>query len=393
MASIDPRASELPSAHEPASLLDVAIGFVQNLRLLVLFPIVVGLAALAVTYALPRTYTATARLLPPQVQQSAATALANQLGALAGLAAGGAGIKSPVDTYVAILKSRTLADRLLARFKLREVYGVELDHDARAELVRRTRISAGRDGLIVIDVDDHDAKRAAELANGYVNELREFTQTLAVTEAGQRRLFFEKQLQRTRDDLAKSEVALRESGINEAALKAVPQSALEALARLKAQITAQEVKLGAMRAFMTEANPEYRQVQHELAALRAELAKAELVDTGKAKGAGAEYIAKFRDFKYHETLFELIAKQYEIARLDEAREGAVIQVVDAAIAPERSSKPRRTFTSVMAALGAFVVALMVVLFRRSLRTASRDPETAQKLERLRLSYRLGKKKQ
>jgi uncharacterized protein involved in exopolysaccharide biosynthesis len=367
------------------SLLDLAIVLVENLKLLIVAPLAAGLAAFGISFLIQPTYTATTRILPPQQQQSATAAVfTNQLGGLLGAAGAAGSIRNPADTYVAMIKSRTVANVLLARFKLRELY------DKRNELASRTKVTAGKDGLIAIEVDDHDPARAADIANGYVEALRQLTQRLAVTEAGQRRLFFENQLRQSKDDLTKAEITLRGSGISEGSLKTVPQSALEALARLQAQVTAQEVKLGAMRGYMTELNPEFRQAQQELAALRAQLAKAEQVDAVKATGNGAEYIAKFRDFKYRETLFDLMAKQYETARLDEAREGAVIQVVDAAVRPERKSSPKRVLIFALAVLTGLFVMFIAVFARKVLHNAANEPASAERLRRLRGLLRFSK---
>jgi uncharacterized protein involved in exopolysaccharide biosynthesis len=310
--------------------------------------------------------------------------LAAQLGSLAGLVGGAAGLKNPADQYVALLTSRSVYDAIIQRFKLKELYEASYLEDARKELEQRTRVSAGaKDGIIAIEVEDRDPNRAAEMANAFVEELRNLTKTLAITEAAQRRLFFEEQLTQAKDNLTKSEIALQGSSVSESTLRTVPQSALEALARLKAQITAQEIKLASMRTFMTDANPEFRLEIQQLAALRAGLSKAEQSSPAKAVGNGAEYIAKYRDFKYHETLFELMAKQYELARLDEAREGAVIQVVDAAIPPDFKSKPKKALIAVVTTLAVLVAALLWVFVRHGLRNAAADPEKAEKLARLR----------
>jgi uncharacterized protein involved in exopolysaccharide biosynthesis len=138
---------------------------------------------------------------------------------------------------------------------------------------------------------------------------------------------------------------------------------------------------------MTDANPDFRLAQQELTALRLELAKAEQKTTIKAGSAGAEYISRYRDFKYHETLFELMAKQYEMARLDEAREGAVIQVIDAAIPPERRSKPRRTLITAIAALAGIFFLTLFFYLRSSLQTAARQTEAGIKIRKLRTLLR------
>lgn len=364
-------------------LLDTAIVVAENIRLLILLPLGAGLLALGIGFVISPTFTATTRLLPPQQHQGLAATLTAQLGALTGGAATFPGVKNPADIYVAMLKSRTIADRLIERFKLKELYEKDLTDEARQVLENRVRIIATRDGLISVSVDDHDPKRAADIANAYVDALFTLTQTLTVTEAGQRRLFFEQQVKKAKDDLTRAEVALRSAGINEATLNTVPQSALEFLANLKIRITAQEVRVASLRGSMTGSNPEVKQAETELAALRAQLTKIEGNHGSKIGERGADYIARFRDFKYHETLFELVAKQYEVARLDEAREAASIQVVDVAVAPELKSKPKKALIAVATTFGAFFVTLVIVLVRQVFRNAAHDPASAPKINRLR----------
>lgn len=371
------------------SVLDLVLIMADNLLILIVVPLVAGVIALAISYAIPPTFTATSRILLPQPQGSAAAALASQLGALAGLAGTG-GIKNASDTYVAMMKSRTVADRLVARFKLKEVYEKKYDTDARSALASRTEIFAGKDGLIVISTDDHDPVRAAALANAYVEELSNLTQTLAVTDASQRRMFFEKQMKQAKDDLTRAEMALRNSGVSEGALKTTPGATFEALARLKALVTAQEVKLASLRTYLTESNPEFARAQQELVALRSQLAKAEQSDIAKAGSSGAEYVTAFRDFKYQEALFELLAKQTELARLDESREGTVIQVVDVALPPEHKSKPRKALIAMVTTFITFIAMLLIVFFRQALRGAESNPATADKLAQIRRSLHLQK---
>jgi uncharacterized protein involved in exopolysaccharide biosynthesis len=366
------------------SVLDLVLVIAENWRTLVIVPPLAGLLALLISFAFPPSFTAVTRILPPTQQQSSSTLLAAQLGALAGLAGTVTGIRNPTDQYVALLKSRRVFDAIIYRFKFKELTQATYLEDARKILEERTRISAGaKDGIISIEVDDYDPKRAAAIANAFVDELRKLTEALAITEAAQRRLFFEGQLARVKNDLTKSEIALQASGVSETTLRTVPQSALEALARLKALITAQEIKLASMRTYMTDANPEFRLAIQELAALRAELSKAEQNSPAKSIRNGAEYIAKYRDFKYHETLFELMAKQFELARLDEAKEGAIIQVVDEAHPPERKSKPRRGLITTLTILSAFLLTFLALLLIQATRTMHRDPAAAAKLARIR----------
>jgi uncharacterized protein involved in exopolysaccharide biosynthesis len=375
--------ADTSSVESKLSLLDLALTIAQHIRALVLLPLAAAVIAFGMTFVVRPTYTAVTRVLPPSSQPNSLGVLfASQLGAFSGGVGQALGIKNPADIYVGMLKSRTVSDRLVADFKLRDLYDEKYGEDASRELSKRTTITVSKEGLITLQVEDQDPRRAADLANAYVSALQALTQTLAVTEAAQRRLFFQKQLEQAKEDLAKSETELRRSGVSEAALKTVPQSTLEGLARLKAQITAQEVKLAAMRGFMTESNPQYKQAQQELSALRNELAKSEQTDSSKARTLGAEYIAAFRDFKYYETLFDLMARQYEIARLDEAREGAIIQVVDRAVAPERRSKPRRGTISALSALATLVLVVIAIALMRQFRYLVKDPISADKVSRL-----------
>ena len=151
-----------------------------------------------VVLLLPSTFTATATILPPQPSPSSLVALLGQMGALAGLGAKELGLKNPSDLYVAMLRSRSVADALITRFHLREVYHLKKSTDARKKLARRSTIASVKEGTINISVSDRDPKRSAALANGYVEELQNLTRRLALTEAGQRRISFKSNWRRKR---------------------------------------------------------------------------------------------------------------------------------------------------------------------------------------------------
>lgn len=367
------------------SLLDLLQVIAENLRLLVLGPLVVGVLALGLSFAIRPTFTATTVFMAPQQQQGAAALMLQSLGALGGLAGAAAGIKNPNDQYVALLKSDAIANALIERFGLMERYKSETKTDARTRLDNVSKISAGKDGLITVEVSDHEPQVAADIANAYAQELHTLLGRLAVTEAQQRRAFFEAQLQKTKVQLTQAEQALRDTGVNTSALKANPAAAIAGIAQLKAQIAAQEVKIASMRGYLTESAPDFKQALTELAALNAQSAKLER--PAPADSADADYVARYRDFKYYETLFELFAKQYELARVDEAREGAVIQVVDVAEPPERKSKPKKALIAVMATLASGFVLLVFVFVRNAMRATVQDAATASKWAALRLAFR------
>ncbi|MCE2878090.1 MAG: Wzz/FepE/Etk N-terminal domain-containing protein [Comamonadaceae bacterium] len=374
-----------PVDEDEISLLDLLQVVADHLRLLVLGPLAAGLAALGISFAIAPTFTASVKFLPPQQQQSAAASMLANLGALGGLAGAASGLKNPSDQYLAFIKSRSVQDALIERFGLMNRYEVELRQDARKSLEGVTRASSGKDGLITVEIDDKDPKFAAELANAHVEELQKLLARLAVTEAQQRRMFFEKQLQQVKGSLTQAEQALKSSGVNASALKASPQAAVEAVARLRASITAQEIKIASLRGYLSESAPEFRQALTELGAMRAQLARAEQQEAPVA--GGSDYIGRYRDFKYYETLFDLFAKQYELARVDESREGAVIQVLDAAQPPERKSKPKKALIAVITTLATGFALLLFVFVRQALINAGRDQESAEKIGRLKTALR------
>lgn len=319
----------------------------------------------AIAFAIPPSYVATTTLLPPQQAQSGAAALLSQLGGAAGMVANATGMKSPSELYMGILKSRTIGDELVKKKGLLAVYETQSVEKAREELKERTVISSGKEGLITIAVEDHDKTRAAQIANAYVESLIEVTRVLALTEAAQRRLFFEKQLEATKNNLAAAELAMKR-GLDTKGVISVDadsRTMVETTAKLRARISAKEVELHAMQSFVTENNNEFKRSQAELASLRRELATLEngsgasdQIAAGDNK-PGLENIKLLRDVKYQQMLYEMLAKQFEVARLDEARENSVIQVLDPAVAPERKAKPRRSTIILASTAFAFAAAL------------------------------------
>lgn len=375
------------SSADEIGILDFAQVLVDHLRLLIVVPVLVGCAALAVGFVMSPVYTAATRFLPPQQQQSMSASMLQSLGALGGLAAGAGGIKNPGDQYIAFLKSESVQDPLIAQFKLVERFEDTYVDDARRKLEKFTRFTNGKDGIITIEYDDEDPAFAADMANAYVAKLGDLLSRLAVTEAQQRRVFFERQLLEAKNKLIKAEQALKATGIDRSVLRMTPQSAVEGIARLQAQISAQEVKVVSMRGYLAAGSPDLRQAQTELGALQGQLRKAQQEEPPVAAGASNDYIARFRDFKYSETLFELYAKQYELARVDESREGALIQVVDPAKPPERRSSPRRGTMAVVSALIAFFLIVIYAFFSSAMTRGEEKHISRRKIEKLRASMR------
>lgn len=363
---------------EKVGMLDLLIVLAKYKKLLFWLPLSVGVAAIAIACSLPPVFRASTTLLPPQQSQSGAAALLSQLGGVASMAAGAAGLKNPNDVYIGMLKSRTVADRLIKRFDLMKTYDTASPELTRKELEANTVINAGKDGLMTIEVEGKDRKMVTALANGYIDELMLLTKTLAVTEASQRRLFFEKQLELSKNNLAAAEIALKQAldarGV--ISVDAESRGLLETVGRLRAQVSAKEIELDSMRAFVTEQNWSFRRAQEELASLRAELERLEngrgpaASNGGSAvKNGGLDNIKLLRDVKYHQMLYELLARQFEMARLEEARDASVIQILDPAQIPERSVKPKR----VAIVLTSVAISVFVAIALAFLLEATRGP--------------------
>lgn len=341
-------------------LIEVLDLLARRWRMLVGVSLLAGMAALGASYLIKPTFTARTSFIPPQQQQSSAASALASLGALAGLAGGG-GIKTPGDQYLALMQSVNIEDRIIDRFKLMGLYEAKYRFEARQQLERNVRINLGKkDGLITVEADATDPALAADIANQYVAELRRLSSELALTEAQQRRVFFEAELKRTRGKLAEAQQALQSGGFNAGALKAEPKAAADNYARLKAELTAAEVKLQTLRRTLTDTAPEIQQQSTLVGALRAQLAK---LEDREVDSNGADYIGRYREYKYQEALFELFSKQYEIARLDESREGAMIQVIDIATPPEHKSKPQRAFVALGTTVATGLLLIIGILTR------------------------------
>jgi uncharacterized protein involved in exopolysaccharide biosynthesis len=336
-----------------------------------------GAFAFAATFLITPKFASTVRLMPPQQSQSTAAALLGSLGGLAGLAgsggaAGALGLKNPADQWIGLLNSRTVADGLISRFDLRKRYDLEHLYLARIELDDRTNIQAGKDGLITIDVVDEDPEFAAKLANAFVDELRKLTNSLAVGEAAQRRVFFEQQLKTAKEGLEKADLTLQASGLNEGVIKASPEASVGVMADIQGKLAAIEVRISVMRGYLNDGSAELKALLLEQAQLRSQLSRVQQASSSPTSEKAQKYIKSVRDVKYYETLFEIMARQYEIARVDEAKDGALIQVVDPAIAAEKKATPKRGLITAIASALVMIGLMVYVLARDARRERRRD---------------------
>jgi uncharacterized protein involved in exopolysaccharide biosynthesis len=334
------------------SVRDLLVPAFRRWKALLAVMMVSGALGLGVSYLVHPQYTAVNVFLPPQQPQSATASALASLGALSGLAGAASGKNLP-DQYIGLMESATISDRIIKKFDLKRLWDERYQEPTRKRLLKEVAFNASKkDGLMRVEVMDTDPQRAAAIANQYVVELRELTSVFAVTEAQERRVFFEHLLEQTRDKLAAAQVALESSGYNAGALKANPVNAAQGYAQMKAELTAAQVKLQVMRTNLADNTAEVQAQVQTVSALASQVAKLEAQEGGRP--STSDYVNRYREFKYQETLFDLFARQYETARADEGREGALIQVLDPATPPELKSFPnRKLFAMAAAMLGLF----------------------------------------
>jgi tyrosine-protein kinase Etk/Wzc len=326
--------------------------------------------ALAISFLIPPGYTSTASFIPPNATgSSGAAALAGQLSQLSGLGAGvlGGAVKSSSDLYAGILKSHSIASDIVQRFDLKRVYKVKKESQAESDLASNSKFEVGtKDPIVTISVADRSPQRAHDLANAYLEELTEKNGQLALTESSQRRLFFGQQLAKEKDNLEDAEVGLKETEEKTGLIAPVGQTAaeLQILEQTRAQIAAREVELSALRLSSTGENPDVLRLQSEIDDLQKQLAKEQTgtndrlsgaIPTSKVPELQLDYVRKEREVKYHELLFEMLAKQYEVARLDEARNAPLVQVLDNASYPDSKSSPPR----LLIVIGGLILGCMI----------------------------------
>jgi tyrosine-protein kinase Etk/Wzc len=344
-----------------------------------------------VMLALPNIFLGRALILPPSNQQlgSALASGLSQVDPTGSIAASAFKLRSASELYGGMLQSRTIADKIIEKFELQRVFEKETMFETRRILARRTSVTVGRDGLIEIEYEDEDPRRAADIANSYVDALEALSANLAISDASQRRLFLEKQVSAAKNTLAEAEAAfIKVQADTGLILPEQAQATLAAASGIRAQVVAKEVEVASLQAFATNQNPQLTKARRELTELRDQLTKLDrspsqndvFVSLSKLPDAGMAYLAKVREVRYNEKLFEVLARQLEMAKLEEAREGSTIQVVDRAVVPDRKSRPARTlWVLAVTFMVGFAACAVVLLSYEAERASSEDRETIDAL--------------
>ena len=298
------------------NLLDLLIVLAKHKKRIIGATFVAALLAVGYSLSLPNIYTSSTKILPPQQSQSSASAMLSQLGGLAGIAGSSLGIKNPNDLYVAMLKSRSVMEKVVKRVDLQKVYGQETLNGAMSALEGSTVISSDKGGFIVVEVSDKDPQLAANLANTFIEELNKLLQTNSLTDASQKRTFLEQQLRQAKNKLTDAELVL-----------------------------------------------------------------------DKTPNTSLQYLDALRNLKYQEALWEILVKQFEMAKMDEAKDFPLIQVLDKATPPENKSKPKRSLIVMLATLAAFFLAVIWAFVSEAWARSGSDPEQRDRLQELRRAFR------
>lgn len=403
--SHEPPAVGSRSAPREFDILDVILVLAARKWTIFLTSVAGFVIAVALVFMVKPMYTAKTTIMPPQQEQSNTSALFGQFSALASLGGmgGSLGLKNPSDLFIGILGSDSVTDAMIKRFDVIRRLHPRRYSDARNAVQKSAKFVAEKDGMISISVTDLDQNRAAAMANAYVDELYKLNNRLALGGASQRRLFFEQQLALEKDKLADAEVALKktEEATGVIAPSGQTETVIRQVAQLQAEITSREVQLDALRTSSTEQNPDVVRLNTELNGLHQQLRDLEsgtgsgkhipgdiFLSTANVPQAGLEYIRKERDVKYHQFLFDLLARQYEAARIDEAKAAPVIQVVDPAFPPDKKSSPYRALWAIVGCGLGFFLSTVWVLASHIYRRLAADEEQGRRLALLRQELRL-----
>lgn len=374
-------------------LIDLATVLAKRKRLIVGMAVGAALVTAVISLIMTPVYRAETKILSPQTSSSMAAQIMSQLGAASVLLGGAPAMKSQNELYIELVKSRPVLDRVLDRFDLMKRYDTDSREEARKALLENIRARDSiKSGIITVGLEDPDPKLAADMANALIEELRALNKGLSISEAAQRRLFFEEQLKDAKESLSRAEDAMK--GFQEKSgavqIDAQASAAIEGISSLRAAIAAKEVQVRVMRTYSTPQNPDILRAVEELRGMREQLEKLEaknedgsvMVPTGNLPSASTEYARRMRDLKFSETLYELLFSQFQAAKLDEARDATLIQVVEKAVPPEKRIRPKRTLMAVLALIAGLFVSILAAFFMEYRENAAKDPGRREKVAAL-----------
>jgi tyrosine-protein kinase Etk/Wzc len=300
------------------------------------------------------------------------------------------------ELYGDIILSRTVRDRLIRDFDLKKVYGVSRDESAEDILAAVTKVQTEREGLIRVTVEDTNPQRAADLANDYLRQLDLLNGQLVLTSVGEQRVYLEREMVKEKNALADAEVALKEIGESSSGLppEALASAGLSASEQTRAQLRAAQIRLSSLLVGETDANPEVVRTRSEIAGLKSQLDSLQSgavsvengVPTRKIPEQELEYTRRRREVMFHETLFDLLAKQYESAKQQESKTPSIVQVLDPAVPSLHKAWPPRTYYCMLAGFSGILVGIILVSLRGFLVAYMKNGRNQEKLNQLKAIF-------
>lgn len=380
----------------------------QHRRLLARVTAISLVISLGIAFLIPKEYKATASIMPPDQQNSGAAMLAalmghGGLGSIGSLASGLLGGHTTTALFVNLLKSGTVRGALIDRFHLQQVYHARYRFAAAKRLSHRTKISDDKkSGVITIEVEDTNPVRARDMAQAYLDELNKLVNRTSTSEARRERIFIERRLHGVQGDLEQAQLALSEFSSKNSTvdIKEQTRAMVETGARVQGELLVEQSGLQSLRQIYGDSNVRVKETQARIAALQRDLVKmtgssaplqtslagTEPSSTGvDDKGElypplrqlprlAVPYADLYRRVKVEEAIFELLTQQYEMARIEEAKDTPVVSVIDAPGIPEKKSFPPRLILTLVLTLLSFAATAALLLFREGWSTLSpNDP--------------------
>ena len=365
------------------NFMDLMLVVAKYNRFIIMVTVLAAVLSIIYVMQATRVYTAKTVILPPQQESSASSALLASIAG--GMMGGGSSMAASTNQTLGVMASRTLADAVIQRYNLQSYYKQKSMTQTRSVLWEATKLKGDKAGFITLQFSDTNPRLAATIANAFVEELVKLNYTFALTNASRRRLFLENQVTLVRQKLGSAELEVKQmqEKTGMIALDKQTSLAIQGIANLRAQIVSREAELSAMGAYATERNPSYQQLKEVIAGLRIQLRKLEhtggyeqgsvMVPTGKLPEKGLQFARAMRGLAEQEAIYAMLIKQLEAARIDEAKDAVLIQVVDRAVEPELPSKPAGLLVLIISTVLGFVFGVIMAFVREASSRRGRDP--------------------
>lgn len=380
---------------EEIDLVEVILLLLANKRFIIKATFYTFLLSIVISLLLPNIYKSSAKILPPQ----SLSALPPQLSsAISDIPITIPGKTDYSALYSQLVKTNDVIDYAIEKNNLREVYKTKDKEETREKVLDNIIVETDKkSGIITISYLSKDPELSYKVVVSLLEGLKRLNDRLAITQASQKRLFYEQQLNNAKEALIRSEEELRRFQLKTGSIKIDEElkGVVEEISTIRARISANEVKLKVLQSYATPQNPEYKALLDETNALKEQLSKLQsrlpsdddaLLSTSKASRYGIEYIRKMREFKYNESLYEILLKQYEFAKLEEAKDPTIIQIIENPEIPLKKFKPKRRYIVVISTFVAFMLSILWVFIKTFIEELKKDESRYQKINEIKRDF-------